>query len=91
MLGLIAVADLPMPTGIRIMAGEGILALTCQSLADGMAWSARLGGSTSTYVNSNGNRYLAADRRIDWHGWSVHIHAHEPAGDQPGHDQEAIR
>ena len=75
MLALVALADLPTPTGVSFVS-DHILSLALDTIADGQAWSRYLGGSTDTCV-SNRTTYLN-EGRIDWHGWSVQLHAYGP-------------
>jgi hypothetical protein len=98
MLALVVLAtDLPMPERITFQ-GEGIgepgasiMSLSFSRIEPGKAWSRYLGGCTDTYHNRDGNTYLR-EGVIEWHGWSLHLHACEPTSPDTDLDQEtAIR
>ncbi len=76
MLALIALAtNLPVPKRISFHPSGVILSLDFDGVTDRQAWSAHLGGSTDTYVNRHNGRRYVDEGVIDWHGWSVQIHA----------------
>lgn len=82
MLALIALAEgLPAPQRIDFHPNGKILSLTFEHLAGGIAWSAYLGGRTDTREH-DGRRWLD-EGVIDWHGWSMQLHASSPVQDEP--------
>ncbi len=76
MLAAIALTDLPAPVTVRFDDESPLLVLSLDNIAEGRAWMAELGGIDQSF-NSEGQVHLSHSR-IDWHGWSVHIHANEP-------------
>jgi len=81
MVALIALAgELPVPGSITFYADAGILALSFDAVADGLAWSGFLGGQAAPYVR-NGTRYLGDQGVLLWRGWSVLLHASEASTD----------
>jgi hypothetical protein len=79
MLALIALStDLPMPKAINFIDGSAILSLDLGSVGDGQVWAAHLGATTKPHI-ADDIRYLGAGSAGEWHGWTVHLHASEPA------------
>lgn len=87
---IVLATDLPMPPAIRFHVypdGKGILSLNLDSVPAGQQWSHHLGGTTDTYINSDGLRYLN-EGVIVWRGWRVQIHATDHGQPDAGLDAD---
>jgi hypothetical protein len=82
MLALIALAgDLPVPAAVRFYNDAELAAtliLDFEFLSTAAAWCAHLGGDVHAAEEHDGRRWFRSGR-ITWLGWSVQIHASEPA------------